>query len=160
MATFLQAIIDDIENAAIDVIEAIERALRRHPHHHRHAPWLIVNGVAVKLIPHGVVHMAVTLSVGHTLTETIAFLDQSGNPMLVTPTPDSPPSWSDTNSAVETLSVSPDGLSFSGPAIAAGTDVVNLTVIVGGVSFSAVENVTVTPAPQVLTSVAIVSAVS
>jgi len=38
-----------------------------------------------------------------------------------------------------------------------GTDTVNLTVVVGGHSFTASLDVTVTPTPQTLTSVAIVS---
>lgn len=104
--------------------------------------------------------MAVTLSVGHTLNMSIQFLDQNGNPMLTPPTPDSPPSWSDTTSATETLAPAANGLSCVGTPIAAGSDVVNLSVVVGGQTFSATLDVTVDAAPQVLTSVAIAATVS
>jgi len=99
----------------------------------------------------------VTMVVGHTDNMSIVYLDQHGNPMLVTPVPDSPPTWTQTDSTVATLTVAADGLTASEQAVAAGSDVVSLTVVVGGVTFSASLPVTVTAEPQVLTSVDIVS---
>ena len=104
--------------------------------------------------------MAVTLAVGHTLNMALAFLDQNGNPMLTTPTPDATPAWTDTTAATETLAPAASGLTCVGTPIAPGTDTVTLTLAVAGVSFSANLDVTVTAAPQVLTRVAIVPTVS
>ena len=104
-----------------------------------------------------------TLSVGHTATFTIVYLDAIGNPMLVTPTPDSPPVW--TNAPVpagdDTFTVAADSLSSTAVAVAAGTDTISLTVIVGGVTFTATNDVTITgtSSTQVLTSVQIASTV-
>jgi hypothetical protein len=104
--------------------------------------------------------MNVALTVGHTLNMAVSFLDQNGNPMLVAPTPDTAPSWTDTTPATEILVVAGSGLTAVGTPVAPGTDVVNLTVVVGGVSFAALLDVTVSAAPQVLTSVAISSTVN
>jgi hypothetical protein len=97
----------------------------------------------------------ITVAIGHKVNCTLAFLDQNGNPMLTPVTPDSPPAWSDSTPATGTLTAAPDGLSASEAAIAAGSDTISVTVIVGGVSFAATLGVTVSPAPQVMTSVAI-----
>lgn len=102
----------------------------------------------------------ITLSVGHTAALGVIYLDQNGNPMLATPTPDSPPQWSDTTSATDTLTVGPNGNTATLAAIAAGDDTVNLTVVVAGATFSASLGVTVQAAPQVLTSVKISSVIS
>lgn len=99
----------------------------------------------------------VTVSVGHTVNCSLVFLDQNGNPMLVAPSPDSPPSWSNSTPATETLS--PGGLTASALALAVGGDTISVSVSVGGVSFGATLGVTVTPAPQVLTSVSIAATV-
>ena len=101
--------------------------------------------------------MATTDTVGQTLPLSLVYLDQNGAPMATPPTPDSPPSWSDTTPATETLTVAPDGMTATALAVAAGTDTVGVTVVVGGKTFSASLAVTVTPAPQVLTSVEIVA---
>lgn len=106
--------------------------------------------------------MAATINVGHQDTMTISFLDQNGNPMLVTPTPDSKPSW--TNAPVpggdDTLTVAADGMSAVLAAVAVGQDVVTLTVIVGGKSFTATDAITITAAPQVLSAISIVDDVA
>lgn len=86
----------------------------------------------------------------------IAFFDQHGNPMATAPTPDSPPTWSNTNPASETLTVAADGLTASATAVAAGVDTVTMTAIVGGNSFSANIDVTVSALVQVVTSAQIV----
>lgn len=104
--------------------------------------------------------MSVTLSVGHLLNMSIAYLDQHGNPMLVTPTPDSPPVWANTTQATETIVAAADGNSAVGTPVAPGTDTVSLNVSVGGAAFPATLDVTVTPEAQVLTSVSIVPSVS
>lgn len=152
-------VIEQAIEADYDLLIALLEKHRPH-HHHSPRPWLVVNGVAIELIPNQEIHVDITLSVGHTLTDSILFLDAVGNPMLTTVTPDSPPTWTQSTPATETLTASADGLTFSGPAIAVGTDSVGLTVVVGGVTFSASQSVTVTAAPQVLTSVAISPAVS
>jgi len=102
-----------------------------------------------------------TINVGHQDTMTIQYLDQNGNPLLTTPTPDSAPTWTNapTPSGDDTLSVAQGGNSAVLAAVAAGTDLVTLTVVVGGKTFSATDAITITPAPQVLTSVAIVDSV-
>lgn len=102
----------------------------------------------------------VTVNVGHTVSFTLVYLDQNGNPMLVTPVPDAPPVWSDTTPATGTLTVAPSGLTASELALVAGTDVVNVAVIVGGTTFSALVDLTVQAAPQVLTTVQIASTVA
>jgi hypothetical protein len=104
--------------------------------------------------------MSTTVSVGHKVNCTLAFLDQNGNPMLTVPTPDSPPVWSDTNSAAETIVAAADGLTAVGTAISPGNDTVNVTAVVGGTSFSAATAVLVSPEVQVLTSIAITTTVS
>lgn len=97
----------------------------------------------------------VTVSVGHTVDFALVFLDQNGNPMLVTPTPDTPPTWTDTTPATGTLTPAASGLTAQESALAVGTDTVSVTLTVGGVSFSASIDLTVQAAPQVLTSVQI-----
>jgi len=69
---------------------------------------------------------AVTMVVGHTDNLSIVYLDQHGNPMLVTPIPDSPPTWAQTDPSVATLTVAADGMTASEKAVAAGSDVVSL----------------------------------
>lgn len=99
--------------------------------------------------------MDVQVTVGHVINMAIDFLDQNGNPMLTPVAPDSPPVWSNTTPATETLAVSGDGLKAVATPLVPGTDTVNTAVIVGGVSFAANLGVNVSPAPQVLTSVVI-----
>jgi hypothetical protein len=95
------------------------------------------------------------LTVGHTATGVVAFLDQNGNPMLTPLVPDSPPTW--TNNPVpagaDTLTPATNGLGATLVANAAGTDTINFSVVVGGVTFSASTAVSISAAPQVLTSV-------
>jgi hypothetical protein len=104
----------------------------------------------------------VNVNVGHSVTCQIVYLDQNGNPMLVTPTPDAPPSWSDAPNPAgcATLAVAADSLSAVDTAVAAGSDVVSLSLAVSGVTFSATLPVTIAAAPQVLTSIDIAASVS
>ena len=103
-----------------------------------------------------------TLNVGHSDVMTILYLDQNGNPMLVTPTPASPPTWVNTPATppVDTLTVAANGSSATLAALAVGADTVTLTVIVGGTTFTATDSITISAAPQVLTSVAIQDTIS
>jgi hypothetical protein len=115
-----------------------------------------------QLHPNRRTNVMTSITVGHTDTLTIAYLDAAGNPMLVTPTPDSPPTWTNTPSTppVDTFTVAADGNSATVAATAAGSDVVNLSVVVGGKTFTASDAITISAAPQVLTSVAIVDTVA
>lgn len=142
-----------------------------HHKHHRHKPSrhhlrillvVIVEGKErdfVILQPGRKATLMTTVTVGHKIALAIAFLDANGNPMVTAPTPDSPPAWSNTNAAAETVTAAADGLSAVATTVAAGTDAINLVVVVGGVSYSASLAVEVDAAPQVLTSVAIVPTV-
>ena len=102
----------------------------------------------------------ITVTVGHKVDFTLAFMDPHGNPMLTTPAPDAAPTWTDTTATTRTLSVSPSGLTASELAIAAGADTVSVNLMVGGVAFSASVDLTVQDQPQVLTSIGILGTVS
>lgn len=137
----------------------------RHPrsrHHARVVLVVLVDGVEVLfavIAPGRKERLMTTVTVGHSIALAIAFLDANGNPMLTTPTPDSPPVWSNTTPATETLVAAADGLSAVATSVAPGTDAISLTVPVGGASFAASLSVEVDAAPQVLTSVQIVPTV-
>jgi hypothetical protein len=113
--------------------------------------WRVINK---RRIPMGV---PATVSVGHEVICTIAYYDQNGNPMLTAVTPDKAPVWTDTPSVagVDSNAVSADGLTDVVNALAAGTDTVGVSVVVGGKTYTDSALLTVTPAPQALTSVAI-----
>lgn len=102
------------------------------------------------------------ITVGHTDTMAILYFDAAGQTMLVTPVPDSPATWTNTPSVppVDSFTVAPDGNSAVLAALAAGSDIVNVSVTVGGKVFTATENVTISAAPQVLTSIAIGNSVA
>lgn len=106
----------------------------------------------------------VPLTVGHTAALSIVWLDQDGNPMLTTPTPDTAPSWSQTAPDAATLTPSSDGMTATEAAKAAGTDVVtvDLSVTIDGVStpFSAQGTFPISAAPQKLTSIMLAASVS
>jgi hypothetical protein len=134
------------------------RSHRHHSRHRRHHHVVfVVNGYAVELIPHTRIHIMLQVSVGHSVNCSIEYLDQNGNPMLTPVTPDSPPVWADTPATppVDTFTVATDGSSAVLAATAVGADTVSLTVIVGGKTYAASLAVSITAAPQVLTSVAI-----
>ena len=95
------------------------------------------------------------ITMGHGLSLSITYLDENGNVMLTTPTPDSPPVWSNTTEATETLIVAADGLTSQTTSVAVGADTISVTATVGGTAFSASLIVNVTAPPQVLTSIAI-----
>ncbi len=105
--------------------------------------------------------MSVTVNVGHTVKNTIQYLDQNGNPMLVAPVLASPPAWTNSPSpaGADTLTVTPDGLEADVAALEVGADTLSLSVTVGVQTFSATLAIVIAAAPQVLTSVAIISTV-
>ena len=101
------------------------------------------------------------VNVGHSVDSSIIYLDQNGNPMLTPVTPDSPPTWTNAPNpaGIDTLTVSADGSTSVLAATAVGTDTLTLTVVVGGKTFTASEQITISAAPQVLSGVQISSAV-
>ena len=108
-------------------------------------------------------HIMVTVNAGHTVGMVIQYLDQNGNPMVTTPVPDQPPTWTNSNGQ-DTLTVAPDGnsatLAIPATMTGGGSDTVTLGLNVAGKAFSATLAVTITATPQVLTSIAIVPTVS
>lgn len=101
-----------------------------------------------------------TLNVGHTDTMVLQQVDTNGNPML-TPVPyDSPPAWSQVTPATDSMAPSADGTQNVVTAVAAGTDTITATAVVGGKSYTASVALTVTPAPQVLGGIKILETVS
>ena len=80
--------------------------------------------------------------------------------MLTPPTPDAPPVWTNSTPATGTLVAAADGSSAVETAIAVGTDVISVAATVGGKAFTATQGVTVTAAPQVLTSIGILTTVA
>ncbi len=100
------------------------------------------------------------VNAGHSVNCSVAYLDANGNPMLTAPSPDAPPAWANAPSAsgIDTLTVSPDGTTAvltTNAADANSSDTVSLSVTVGGKVFTATLGVTISAAPQVLTSVVI-----
>lgn len=137
-------------------IEVRDKHHHYRQHHHHRRRYEIIIPPNEKVIP-----MAnVNVTAGHTVVMALSFLDQNGNPMLTPVAPDAVPVWTDTTSATGTLTESADGLTASEAALAAGTDVVTVSLSVGGKAFTASLGITVTAAPQVLTSVGITSTVS
>jgi hypothetical protein len=106
----------------------------------------------------------VPVTVGHTVTNVIQYFDQNGNPMLVTPTPDSPNVWVDSGSQasppIDAVATSTDGNTTTVTPSAAGTDNLSVTVTVGGKTFTASVEIDISAAPQVLTTIGIASTVN
>lgn len=97
---------------------------------------------------------------GHKVIDTIVYLDQFGNVMLTTPTPDSPPSWTNMAAAtIDTMQVSADGTMDTISALSPGQDTISLSVTVGGKTFTATQQLNISAAPQVLTGVSIAAEV-
>ena len=132
--------------------------VRRHhiPHYKRSLLWWLFGYHHQERID-----VMLNVTVGHSAALSIIYQDQNGNPMLTTPTPDSPPTWADAPSApgVDTFVANADGTAALS-ANAPGTDSVTATVVVGGVSYTASLAVEVDAVPQVLTSIAINAVVS
>ncbi len=125
--------------------------ITEHKHHRRQRA---VN--YYRLYPNEEIKFMTDVSIGHTVVDTIVYLDQNGNPMLVTPVPDSPPTWTNIAAAtVDTMVVSADGSTDTISALASGVDTITVNVVVGGKTFTAVQQLSIAAAPQVLSSVAI-----
>jgi hypothetical protein len=131
----------------------------RHEHHeHDLHLALRVNKRIYVLNPERRTIIMEQLTVGHTDTMSILYVDTAGNPMLTPVTPDSPPTWVDTPATppVDTFTVSADGTTAVLAATAAGTDTVNLTVVVGGKTYTVSAQFAISAPPQVLGGVQIV----
>jgi len=102
----------------------------------------------------------ITETIGHSIHFVITVLDQSGNPFLSQPAFDSPPVWSQTTPATESLVVAADGASADSVSAAVGTDSISVTAIVGGVTFSASVAVEVDAVPQIASAIRIDGTVS
>ena len=147
------------------VVIVLPEYLGKHHHprrrHHRHhiRVWLAVGDVAVQLIPNGGIHMSYTLDVGKTENLAIEFLDQNDQPMVATPKPDSPAAWSQLDPSIQALIAAADGNTATATGLAAGSDTIQLTVIVGGQTFVATMDAVVNAAvpTQTLTSVGIIA---
>lgn len=129
--------------------------IRRH-HKRRFHVVFTVRNVSVILTEKERTHMATSMTVGQTLPLSIAELDQNGHPMTTFVTPDSPPTWTQSDTS-NTLTVSADGLTATLTGVTVGTDTLSLTVAAGGKTFSATLDVVIAAAVQVLTSVEIVA---
>lgn len=139
-----------------------EHHRRRHRHHHHGMQFFVlltVDDVGVMLKPNEEIILMTDITLGQGLDLSLAFLDQNGQPMTVTPVPDAAPIWSNSTPATETLTVSADGFTAQTASVAAGTDTITASATVGGATFSATLVVNVAAPPQVLTSIAINAAV-
>jgi hypothetical protein len=103
----------------------------------------------------------IAVNVGHVVNMALVALDQNGNPMLTQPTPDSTPTWTDAPApaGAATLVVAANGLTAVDTAVEVGTDTVNATAIVSGVTYTATLPITISAVPQTLTSYEITAAV-
>ena len=129
--------------------------------HRRHSGfWHRNRSQFYELTPNQKVHIMTDVVVGHQIVNTIVYLDQHGQPMLVTPVPDAPPTWTNlADDTVDTMVVSPDGSTDTVTTVGAGADSLTVTVVVGGATFTAVEQINISAEPQVLTGVDIAAVV-
>ena len=105
------------------------------------------------LLPGKVNRMSLTnLTLGHNAVFSWTQLDARGNPMITPVAADAPPTYSNTNPEVETITPAGDGLSAQGATLALGTDTVTSVGSFGGVSFTVSADIEVDDVPQVLTS--------
>ena len=144
---------------------------RRHRRHHVGVVLVVcVEGsdlLFYELNPNWETKIMISATVGHKVVNTIGYVDTAGNPMLVAPTPDAPPTWVSADAAAtppvsplpDTLTISPDGTECDQACVAVGTDTLALSVTVGGVVFTASQSLTISAAPQVLGGVVINSVV-
>ena len=109
--------------AILEGIDDIKNALQR-----KSEPFYIVfsvNGQTLTLLPGKVNHMSLTnLTLGHNAVFSWTQLDARGNPMITPVAADSPPTYTNTNPEVETITPAGDGLSAQGTTLALGTDTV------------------------------------
>lgn len=141
------------ERHICEVVLVISVKRRVHWYDWNQSPW---SRKRFKLHPNRKIFIMTDVTVGHEIVYTIQYLDQNGQPMLSPVTPDSAPVWSNLAApTIDTMSVSADGSTDTVSAVGAGVDSVSVSVTVGGAVFSAVDQVSVGAAPQVLTSIAL-----
>jgi hypothetical protein len=101
--------------------------------------------------------MILTLQPGQTVEFGIAYLDQNDKRMEVPALLDYAPRWTHENPAIATLTTLADGLQARLEPQAAGSDLVQVTLSVGGREYqSALQiNIPATPEPGRLTQIAI-----
>lgn len=90
--------------------------------------------------------MAISLRVDQTLPLSIAFADAHGNPIPTPPPLDGPPVWTVSDGAVATVAASADGLTAVVTPATEGAVSISIVVMIGGVSFNAAVDITVTAA--------------
>ena len=90
--------------------------------------------------------MAFDLPLDHTAHLSLTVVDSKGNPISPQPAFDAPPSWTDTTPATETLAASADGLTVTLTPLVVGADTVSVSCAVGGKSFTASLDVSVSAA--------------
>lgn len=115
----------------------------RHPHPHIHV-WLQINhNVAVLLNPHRETFVMSQLHVDQTVTLSLIAVDSAGTQVPFKP--DAPPVWTNSDESVATSAVSPDGLTdtLTPTDAVGGVTTVNVSVLIGGVPFSATVDETV-----------------
>jgi hypothetical protein len=105
--------------------------LHHRRHHHRHV-ILFVNGVGVVLDEQKENKLMLELTLGHGIAATLTVLDADLNPMLKPVAFASPPVWTQTTPATDTMIVSADGLSDNGTTVAVGTDSWTVTATLPG----------------------------
>ncbi len=133
-----------------------------HRRHHHPRVVLFVDGYGHELNPYRRNCFMTPVTAGHKITYAIAYLDANGRPMLMTPTPDGPPSWTNAPSApgIDTLTAAGDSAILqTNAADADSSDTVSVTVTVGGKTFQASDAVAISAAPQVLSSIELVPTV-
>jgi hypothetical protein len=110
-------------------------------HHHQHPGriryyWLKINQLAILLVENQEVFVMSQLHIDQIVTLSIEATDVAGN--VVPFTPDAPPVWANGNPAAATDVVSADGLTDVLTPVAVGqTDSVKVSVVIGGVGFTA-----------------------
>src|SRR5260221_4975806 len=113
----------------------------RHRRLHHGRPVFVVFVVrgkfGVLLKPNEELIIMTDITLGQGLDLSISYLDQNGSPMLTTPAPDAPPTWSNTTPATETIALSADGLTAHATTVAPGSDTISVSVVVGGATYAA-----------------------
>ena len=110
---------------------------RHHKHHHFHPHvWLRVGQTAILLNSLERTYVMSQLHIDQIVTLSLVAVDAKGNP--VTLTPDSPPVWTNTDETAASSAVSADGLTdVLTPVTVGKTTTVNVSVAIGGVTFTA-----------------------
>jgi hypothetical protein len=116
----------------------------RHHHHRRHQHLRAVLQLrhldcnfAVELSPERETHIMADALVGQTITRTLEIVDNNGNPLSPQPALDSPAQWTQSDSTLETDTISSDGLTDTAVVTAPGTEQTSVSVSVSGQTFTA-----------------------